>query len=148
MDLRGALRMQVPDGLPMAIGDPALLTSVVAELVTNAVRATPPLSQINEPMVDLKAGSDIETVFIQVRDRGVGIDPGQAEIAFERFWRAPNAGADSRPGVGLGLYLVRRLVERQMGWVSLRPRDGGGTVAEVRLLRADRPGRLSTLGEA
>jgi two-component system, OmpR family, phosphate regulon sensor histidine kinase PhoR len=39
--------------------------------------------------------------------------------------------------VGLGLYLVRRIVERQGGWVSLRPRDGGGTVAEVRLPRAD-----------
>jgi signal transduction histidine kinase len=148
IDLRGALRMQVPDGLPMAIGDPTLLTSVVAELVTNAVRATPPLLQISEPSVDLKAGSDGETVFIQVRDRGVGIDPSQAEIAFDRFWRAPNAGGDARPGVGLGLYLVRRLVERQMGWVSLRPRDGGGTVAEVRLLRADGPRRRPTLGEA
>jgi two-component system phosphate regulon sensor histidine kinase PhoR len=40
-------------------------------------------------------------------------------------------------GVGLGLYLVRRIVERQNGWVSLRPRAGGGTVAQVRLPRAD-----------
>jgi two-component system, OmpR family, phosphate regulon sensor histidine kinase PhoR len=40
-------------------------------------------------------------------------------------------------GVGLGLYLVRRILERQNGWVSLRPREGGGTVAEVRLPRAD-----------
>ena len=42
-------------------------------------------------------------------------------------------GTRPRYGVGLGLYLVRRLVERQNGWVSLRPREGGGTVAEVRL---------------
>jgi two-component system, OmpR family, phosphate regulon sensor histidine kinase PhoR len=40
------------------------------------------------------------------------------------------------PGAGLGLYLVRRIVERQHGWVSLRAREGGGTVAEVRLPRA------------
>jgi len=48
--------------------------------------------------------------------------------------------------VGLGLYLVRRLVERQNGWVSLRPREGGGAIAEVRLPRADGP--LNTSGEA
>ncbi len=133
----------------MAIGDPSLLTSVVAELVTNAVRATPPQTgRDGPPSVDLKAGADSETVYIQVHDRGVGIDPSQAEIAFERFWRAPHQAADARPGVGLGLYLVRRLVERQMGWVSLRPRDGGGTVAEVRLLRADGPDRRALLGEA
>jgi signal transduction histidine kinase len=146
MDLRRVLSLQVPECLPLAIGDPTLLTSVVAELVTNAVRATAPSAQT--PGVDLKAGADAETVFIQVRDRGAGIDPSQAEIAFERFWRGPNPGVDARSGVGLGLYLVRRLVERQMGWVSLRPRDGGGTVAEVRLLRADGPGRRPTLGEA
>jgi signal transduction histidine kinase len=149
MDLRRAVRVHVPRELPMAIGDPSLLTSVVAELVTNALRATPQPSAVRDaqPSVDLRAGADAETVYIQVRDRGVGIDPAQAEIAFERFWRAQRNG-DGRPGAGLGLYLVRRLVERQMGWVSLRPRDGGGTVAEVRLLRADGHGRRTTLGEA
>ena len=100
------------------------------------------------PTVELRASSDAETIFIQIRDRGHGIDPSRAEIAFERFWRGPYGDGDARPGVGLGLYLVRRLVERQMGWVSLRPRDGGGTVAEVRLLRADGPGRRPTPGEA
>jgi two-component system, OmpR family, phosphate regulon sensor histidine kinase PhoR len=148
VDLRRALRLQVPDELPKAIGDPTLLTSIVAELVTNAVRATPILAHALAPTVELMAGCDAETIFIQVRDRGLGIDPSRAEVAFERFWRGPYGGGDARPGVGLGLYLVRRLVERQMGWVSLRPRDGGGTVAEVRLLRADGPGRRPTLGEA
>jgi signal transduction histidine kinase len=67
----------------------------------------------------------------------VGIDPADVERAFERFWRGRRDA--ERAGVGLGLYLVRRLVERQRGWVSLRPRDGGGTIAEVRLPRADSP---------
>jgi K+-sensing histidine kinase KdpD len=74
-------------------------------------------------------------VYLRVCDRSVGIDPAYVERAFERFWRAPDS--DPRTGVGLGLYLVRRMVERQHGWVSLRPREGGGTVAEVRLPRAD-----------
>jgi signal transduction histidine kinase len=86
-------------------------------------------------------------VFIRVCDRGVGIDPIDVEHAFERFWRARRDG-DGRGGVGLGLYLVRRLVERQNGWVSLRPREGGGTVAEVRLQRADGTLRPGVPGEA
>jgi signal transduction histidine kinase len=114
--------------------------------------------------VDLTAGADADTVFIRVCDRGVGIDPAHAERAFERFWRGPRAVHNGEParssssvdgpggsvarepevrsGIGLGLYLVRRLVERQNGWVSLRPRDGGGTIAEVRLGRADGPPRV------
>jgi two-component system, OmpR family, phosphate regulon sensor histidine kinase PhoR len=99
------------------------------------------------PSVDIQAGADAHTVFIRVCDRGVGIDPTNVERAFERFWRA-RRDTDGRGGVGLGLYLVRRLVERQNGWVSLRARDGGGTIAEVRLQRADRPLRPSGLGEA
>ncbi|HEX6870887.1 MAG TPA: HAMP domain-containing sensor histidine kinase [Micromonosporaceae bacterium] len=162
IELRDKVRIRLPDGLPPATGDPALLASVVAELVTNAVRQTPALhartrggltwigdqerADPSDP-VEITAGADRQTVYVHVLDRGVGIDPGDTERAFERFWRARRDGED-RGGVGLGLFLVRRLVERQQGWVSLRPRDGGGTVAEVRLLRADGPHRPPAAEEA
>ncbi len=147
-ELRRTLRVELPNWLPPASGDPDVIGTVVTELVTNAVRATDIHS--GRSRVDLTAGADTDTVFIRVLDRGVGIDPAQAERAFERFWRATadgtaaGRGAGQGQGVGLGLYLVRRLVERQNGWVSLRPRDGGGTVAEVRLARADGPPRSAT----
>jgi two-component system, OmpR family, phosphate regulon sensor histidine kinase PhoR len=153
VELRRSLRLELPNSLPPASGDPAIVSSVVTELVTNAVRASqsaPNQSAKGEAQpstVELLAGADAHTVFIRVCDRGEGIDPTNAERAFERFWRA-RRGGDSRGGVGLGLYLVRRLVERQNGWVSLRPRDGGGTIAEVRLPRADGPLRPSVAGEA
>jgi signal transduction histidine kinase len=146
-ELRRTVRLELPNWLPPACGDPDVIGTVVTELVTNAVRA----SQGVEPKpasVDVTAGADADTVYIRVLDRGVGISPAEAERAFERFWRGPRrAGggdSDARSGVGLGLYLVRRLVERQNGWVSLRPRDGGGTIAEVRLARADASPRLAT----
>ncbi len=152
---RRLLRLELPNSLPPASGDPAILASILAELVTNAVRYTPPAASsqravasgagapdtgapdtgVPEASVEIQAGADAQTVVISVCDRGVGIDPAHVERAFERFWRARRDGDGH--GVGLGLYLVRRLVERQNGWVSLRPRDGGGTVAEVRLPRAD-----------
>jgi two-component system, OmpR family, phosphate regulon sensor histidine kinase PhoR len=163
-ELRRAVRVELPNGLPLAYGDPASLPSVVAELVTNAVRhsGTQPDGGADggagpEPAgaspspgagtVELRAGADKASVYLQVGDRGVGIDPEHVERAFERFWQA-GLVAQRRGGVGLGLYLVRRLVERQNGWVSLRPREGGGTVAEVRLPRADGPVRPPVSGEA
>jgi signal transduction histidine kinase len=144
--LRAAVRVEVPGALPPACGDPDAVGAVVTELVTNAVRASAVdwtaspaggSSPAEPSTVDLRAGSDADTVYIRVLDRGTGIEPSDAEHAFEQFWRGDRA---DRGGIGLGLYLVRRLVERQNGWVSLRPRDGGGTVAEVRLARADGPG--------
>jgi signal transduction histidine kinase len=152
-DLRRAVRLQLPNSLPPACGDPSILASVIVELVTNAVRYTAPAVGVSAVDVDadsgppasveLQAGADAQTVFVRVCDRGIGIDPAHVEHAFERFWRAERDGDVRRAGVGLGLYLVRRLVERQNGWVSLRPRDGGGSVAEVRLPRADAPFRPS-----
>jgi signal transduction histidine kinase len=138
-DLRAAVQLDLPVRLPPAYGDPAMVGPILAELVNNAVRHTTgsPTAPLVAPTsaVEIQAGSDPQTVYLRVCDRGVGIDPAYVERAFERFWRAPDS--DPRTGVGLGLYLVRRMVERQHGWVSLRPREGGGTVAEVRLPRAD-----------
>lgn len=160
VELRRSVRLAMPDGLPLAYGVPASLTSILAELVTNAVRYGSRLSMADlagegflfgqPPGVEVEvfAGADARTVFFQVCDRGMGIDPAHAELAFARFWQGSRAGRSSRGGVGLGLYLVRRLVERQNGWVSLRPRDGGGTIAEVRLPRADGPRRPVAPGEA
>jgi signal transduction histidine kinase len=147
-ELRRLIRLELPNSLPPATGDPGVLISIVAELVTNAVRAMPASATtgaVSHGAIEVQAGADANTVFLRVLDRGTGIDPTNTERAFERFWRARRAG-DARGGVGLGLYLVRRLVERQNGWVSLRAREGGGTVAEVRLPRADGPLRRS--GEA
>jgi len=138
-DLRAAVQLDLPVRLPPAYGDPAMVGPILAELVNNAVRHTTgsPTAPLVAPTsaVEIQAGSDPQTVYLRVCDRGVGIDPAYVERAFERFWRAPDS--DPRTGVGLGLYLVRRMVERQHGWVSLRQREGGGTVAEVRLPRAD-----------
>jgi two-component system, OmpR family, phosphate regulon sensor histidine kinase PhoR len=150
-ELRLDLRLEVPSSLPLASGDPTVLTPIVAELVNNAVRYTAQLpgwtATDPAPGVEIQAGADAQTVYFRVCDRGVGIDPTDVERAFERFWRA-RRDTDGRGGVGLGLYLVRRLVERQNGWVSLRARLGGGTVAEVRLQRADGSLRPTGHGEA
>jgi signal transduction histidine kinase len=129
-ELRKRLRPTLSASLPAAYGDRASVAPVLAELVTNAAK-------YSAGEVRLRAGADHQTVLFQVTDRGPGIAPDHVEHAFTRYWQADAGDRREAPGVGLGLHLVRRIVERQRGWVSLRPRRSGGTVAEVRLLRAD-----------
>jgi signal transduction histidine kinase len=131
-DLRRRIALALPDDLPKALGDRASLPTVLTELATNADKYSPPGSP-----VELTAGADERTVFFRVADRGIGVRPEYVERAFDRFWQGDSGDRRRYPGAGLGLYLVRRIVERQNGWVSLRPREGGGTVAEVRLPRGD-----------
>ncbi|GAA1800756.1 HAMP domain-containing histidine kinase [Planosporangium flavigriseum] len=131
-DLRRSLRVNLPESLPNVRGDRASFSTVLTELVTNACKYSPDWVD-----VELTAGSDAYTVWIRVSDRGLGIRPEHTERAFERFWQLERGDQRQYGGVGLGLYLVRKIVERQKGWVSLRPREGGGALAEVRLPRAD-----------
>ncbi|GEM_PF-738475 len=130
--LRSDLDVTLPGDLPQANGDRSNLATILTELVTNATKYSPGAAE-----VELTAGADEQTVWFRVADRGSGIRPEHVEQAFERFWQLDRGEQRRSGGVGLGLYLVRRLVERQNGWVSLRPRAGGGTVAEVRLPRAE-----------
>nr|MDT0659825.1 ATP-binding protein [Micromonospora sp. DSM 115978] len=129
-DLRHRLRIELPATLPKALGDRASLATVLTELTTNATKYSKPGTP-----VELTASADERSVAFRVSDRGIGIRPEHVERAFERYWQGETGDRRLYPGAGLGLYLVRRVVERQNGWVSLRPRGRGGTVAEVRLPR-------------
>ncbi|HEY7176078.1 MAG TPA: ATP-binding protein, partial [Micromonosporaceae bacterium] len=126
-DLRARVRCELPDDLPTVFGEPASVASIVSELVTNAGK----YASRESGEIEVDGVSDARTVGIRVADRGIGVRAEHVESAFERFWQADTGDHRRYGGVGLGLYLVRRIVERQNGWVSLRPRDGGGTVAEV-----------------
>jgi signal transduction histidine kinase len=121
----------LPAELPKAFGDRDSLGTVLTELATNADKYSAPGSEVT-----VTAAADETTVTFRVADRGIGIKPEHVERAFERYWQGDTAGGERNPGAGLGLYLVRRIVERQHGWVSMRPREGGGTVVEIRLPRA------------
>ncbi|WP_204036514.1 sensor histidine kinase [Micromonospora qiuiae] len=129
-DLRRRATLQLPAELPRAVGHRQSLGTVLTELATNAAKYSPPGSPI-----EISAEADDQTVCFRVSDRGIGVRPEHVERAFDRFWQGDSGDRRRYPGTGLGLYLVRRIVEQQNGWVFLRPRTGGGTVAEVRLPR-------------
>jgi signal transduction histidine kinase len=72
------------------------------------------------------------TIVVEVADRGLGIPEGEHENVFDRFYQV---GGERRRfgGVGLGLYIVRKLLDAQGGTVRALPRVGGGTCFEITL---------------
>lgn len=111
--------VDVPDDLPMLLADPGLLERVVANLVGNALRYSPPH---DPPRV---MGSSLgDRVELRVIDRGPGIPPADVDRVFAPFQRLGDT--DNTTGVGLGLALSRGLSEAMGGILSAEETPGGG----------------------
>jgi signal transduction histidine kinase len=115
--------------IPNSRADAVLLRRVIDNLLDNADKYTEDAKCAIE-LTAHRAGSDI---VIEVRDRGMGVAPEDAERVFEPFFRADRSRARARGGYGLGLALARRIVEAHAGTLKLLPRPGGGTVARIEL---------------
>ncbi|MDA3935404.1 MAG: HAMP domain-containing sensor histidine kinase [Actinomycetota bacterium] len=116
-----ALSKDIAQGL-MVLGDTDRLTQAVANLLSNAARYTPSGGQVS-----VRVAQDGDRAFVQVSDTGNGIAPDDMAHVFSRFWRADSARASSSGGLGIGLSVVREIVERHGGSVAVEPAEGGGT---------------------
>jgi two-component system OmpR family sensor kinase len=117
---------QAPWPLPTIDGDPDLLFLAVHNLLANAVKFTQPGDRI-----EIRALEDGTMVVVEVADTGPGIPEAEIPHVWEELYRGQ--GARGIPGSGLGLALVRAIVERHGGQVGLRSREGQGTVVNIRL---------------
>lgn len=117
------LQLAVPGALPRIEGDPKRLRQVVLNVLGNALKFTPPGGQVT-----VAARADCGRLEVTVADDGAGIEPGHLERIFDPMWQ-PNGGERS-DGLGLGLALVKRLVEAHDGEVSIAS-DGRGRGTEV-----------------
>ncbi|WP_048647098.1 sensor histidine kinase [Nitratireductor soli] len=106
--------------------DVEMLRTVVVNLVDNALKYSP-----HETPVEIAFFTRNKLLIITVADRGIGVPEDELGHVGRRFFRASNA--KSRIGNGLGFHTSGQLLEYHKGTVELRPRDGGGTVATVRL---------------
>jgi two-component system OmpR family sensor kinase len=117
---------RAPWPLPAVNGDPDLLFLAVHNLVTNAMKFSSPGDRI-----EVRSQEDGAAVAIEVADTGPGIPEDEISLVWEELYRGK--GARGIPGSGLGLALVRAIVERHGGTVDLRSREGQGTVFTLRL---------------
>ncbi|HUL58041.1 MAG TPA: ATP-binding protein [Anaeromyxobacteraceae bacterium] len=130
--LRGALavdrlRLEVPEALPPALADPPRLERILVNLVSNALKYSPPDTE-----AVLSAERQGGGIRITVRDRGPGIPPEEVPRIFERFWRSPSVQTQ-KEGLGLGLYITRLLVEAHRGDIDVESEVGKGSAFHVRL---------------
>jgi signal transduction histidine kinase len=122
---------EVPTDLPSALADEGRLAQVLVNLLRNGVRHTLPGG-----IVAVIASADAEELRIEVRDTGEGILPEDLPHIWERFYRGRNANRAEKSGAGLGLALVKELVEAMDGMVGVDSIVGQGTCFTVRLPRA------------
>ena len=119
------IRLDVPEEIPLALVDHALIEQAVAKLLANAGSHTAP----NLP-IEIDAEYTNENLLISVSDRGPGIPPEATERLFEKFYR----GDDRKTGgLGLGLSIARGLIEAHGGTLTVENRDGGGARFVIRL---------------
>ncbi|MCX7229086.1 MAG: sensor histidine kinase [Burkholderiales bacterium] len=114
------------------VGDPVQLQQVLLNLAINAMDAMDAgdRAHAGPRRVSIATADRDGELQLTVADTGSGIPAGHHESVFESFFT-------TKPrGMGLGLGIVRAIVESHGGRVTLEPRDGGGTLARVRLLRA------------
>jgi two-component system OmpR family sensor kinase len=127
-DLPGAAERELaldlpraPWPLPLVPGDADLLSLAVANLLDNALKYTPPGGR-----VEVRARESGGSVVVEVADTGQGIAADELPQVWEEMYRSP--AARSVPGSGLGLPLVRAVVERHGGRVQADSRVGHGTL--------------------
>ena len=113
---------------PLVYADPDRLRQTMGNLITNALRATPPGGSVS-----LRLGGDGPTALIQVVDTGIGIEPAVLPNIFDRFWRADPARGRHTGGGGLGLAIVRQIITDHGGTISVTSEVGAGTTFTIRL---------------
>ena len=129
-----AIEVSRPDEPLVSSVDRPRLEQVMENLVDNAVKYG---SRERPPLMEIEAVDG--SVQVAVVDHGVGIPESERNRIFERFFRASNAQRVTDTGLGLGLYICRRIVEEHGGRIWHEPTPGGGSTFVVVLPLADRP---------
>jgi signal transduction histidine kinase len=122
------LEIDVPDALPLVLADPDRLHQVVLNLVGNAVKFSEP-----DEAVRIVARDHGQQVELAVEDHGRGIPPEARTSIFELFYQAEAADTRSAGGLGIGLYVVKRLCDAMAVPIEVEDAAAGGTRIAIRL---------------
>lgn len=117
---------QVPWPLPTVWADHDLLVVAFRNLIENALKFSIP-----EGLVEIRASEDGHRVLVEINDNGRGIPPEDLPHIFDELYRGENARG--LPGSGLGLALVRRIIELHNGSIEVQSRPQQGTMVRVHL---------------
>ncbi len=118
----GRVRVEVPAGTTV-VADAHAVDRVLSNLLTNAVKFSPPDADVEVQAAPAKDGE----VVVRVVDHGLGIPAAEREKVFERFYQVAGSSTGPRNGTGIGLSIVRRYIELLDGTVWVDDTPGGGS---------------------
>ncbi|NPV09293.1 MAG: HAMP domain-containing histidine kinase [Anaerolineae bacterium] len=125
---RVSLDIEVDEDLPIAFTNPRLLALLWNNLISNAIKYTPP-----DGRVSVRLRADGEHIQAEISDTGIGIAPSERDRIFDEFYRSDSARRFDPHGTGLGLTIVRRVVNLYEGEVTVDSVEGKGSTFRVRL---------------
>lgn len=131
------IRVELERGLPAALADRDHLIQILTNLVSNAVKYSPP-----ECPVTVRGTRNGSTIEVSVSDQGIGMTEAELARLFEKFVRADRSEVRDTPGTGLGLFITKRLVEMQRGRIWVRSEPGKGSTFTFSLPLAKASSRL------
>ncbi len=120
--------LAIAPNLPPLVTDPDHMIEILTNLIDNALKYSPEGGR-----VELGARAHQRLVQLWVRDEGIGIEPGEIDRIFARFYQVDQTATRRFGGVGLGLYLVRELVAGLGGTVEVRSEPGRGSTFTISL---------------
>jgi two-component system, OmpR family, phosphate regulon sensor histidine kinase PhoR len=123
-----SLQLQKPETPVYVLGDKSGLQQVFINLINNAVKFSSP-----ERTVSISVSKEKETVRVSIADSGVGIPQDAIPYLFERFYRAKNVTIAEIPGSGIGLYIVKSIVDELGGSIHVESAVNEGTTFIVNL---------------
>ncbi len=126
-----SLSCELPAALPPVLGDPASLEQALENLLYNGVKFSQPGTN-----VEVRALESGEQVFVEVLDEGPGIAEEDRANLFRKFFKTRNRPTHGERSFGIGLLVVRQLMEKQEGAVAHLPRTPGGSIFRLVLGKA------------
>jgi signal transduction histidine kinase len=132
LSARHRVALDLPEDLPQVLADEQAVHTILGHLVDNAVKYSPDGGTIS---LSAAYGGFEDELCIRVDDEGIGVASEDEERVFDRFFQADGGDSRLQGGFGLGLYIVRRLVQAHDGTVSMSRRPDGrqGSRVELRL---------------
>lgn len=117
-----ALDTQLNPHIPAIEGDPEALAEAFINLLDNGVKYSE-----TDKRIEVRSGMENGSVYLEVRDHGIGIAPEDRQKIFEKFHRISDALVHNTKGSGLGLTLVKHIVEAHRGHIELDSKPGKGS---------------------
>jgi len=114
--------------LPRIMADPSSMEQVLINLLSNAIRYTPPQGHI-----EVSSGVDADYIQFAVADTGIGIEKKDLDKIFDRFYRVKSERTRSIVGTGLGLPIAKAIVEDHLGFIRVESEPDKGSIFKVLL---------------